>query len=204
MAEKLSYKHQAFVDSFLIHNRNATEAYCDVYGVSRKVGGVNGHQLLKNTEIIEAIKRRTDEMMMTPEEVLTRLADIARGNISDLMTITTSGFTLELLDKDKQIKPQTKLIKKIRQKVTIYLAKREDEEDREVIETELELYSAHDALRDLGKVHALFTDKVKVEGWRSEVIGLLRSGAIKPEDVLQEIDDDLAEELFREAGISVR
>jgi phage terminase small subunit len=161
----LSYKHQAFVDSFLIHNRNATEAYCDVYGVSRKVGGVNGHQLLKNTEIIEAIKRRTDEMLMTPEEVLTRLADIGRGDVADLMALSTAGYEFELLIDDgngnKIRNPKTKLIKKIRQKVTIILGKNESAEDRQITETELELYAADDAIMDIAKLNGMISDRTE-------------------------------------------
>jgi hypothetical protein len=43
--------------------------------------------------------------------------------------------------------------------VTTFLGKKEDDEDREVIETEVELYSAHDALRDIGKYHSIFVDR---------------------------------------------
>lgn len=204
----LSLKHQSFIDSYFLHNQNATEAYCDVYGVSRNVGRAAAARLLAKVSIADEIRRRTDEITMSADEVLSRLSDIGRGDIADLMDITTSGFTFKLLidgpNGEKIHNPKTKLIKKIRQKVTTYLAKRESEDDREVIETEFELYSAHEALRDLGRVHALFTDKVKIEdGWRTEIVGLLRSGMVTKQDVLSEVDNDLAIKLFREAGIEI-
>ena len=156
-------KWQAFIDSYFINRMNATDAYCNVYGVGRAKGEASGSRLLSNVIIQEAIKRRLDENAMSANEVLHRLADIGRGDLADLMAISTSGFTLELMLDDgagnKVINPKTKLIKKIKQKVTTFLGKKEDDEDREVIETEVELYSAHDALRDIGKYHSIFLDR---------------------------------------------
>ena len=118
-------------------------------------------QFLNDQKEAEFIARQ-----MGPDEVKAGLADIARGNLADLMDITTSGFSLELMIDDghgnKIVNPKTKLIKKIRQKVTTYLAKSESDEDREVIETDFELYSAHDAYRDIGKIHGLFVDRSEV------------------------------------------
>jgi len=104
--------------------------------------------------------------IMGATEVLAGLSDISHGDLADLMEITTAGFTLQLLIDDghgnKIINPKTKLIKKIKQKVITFLAKKESDEDREIIETEIELYSAHDALRDLGKYHALFINRTDI------------------------------------------
>jgi len=101
--------------------------------------------------------------IMGKSEVLAGLSDISRGDLADVMAITPSGFTIELMIDDghgnKIINPKTKLIKKIKQKVTTCLAKKESDEDREIIETEVELYSAHDAYKDLGRFHGLFKDQ---------------------------------------------
>ena len=74
--------------------------------------------MLANVAISAEIKRRTAEMTMAADEVLTNISDIARGNISDLMEITTAGFTFKLLidgpDGKKIPNPKTKLIRKIR------------------------------------------------------------------------------------------
>ena len=160
----LSNKQQAFISHYLI-DRNATRAAIRA-GYSAKTAYSIGPENLKKPEIVEAIKARTNEIVMSADEVLTRLADMARGDISDLMALTTSGFTFELLIDDgngnKIPNPKTKLIRKIKQKVTTYLAKSEDGEDREIIETELELYDAQAALVQIGRYHALFTDKTEV------------------------------------------
>lgn len=156
----LSNKRQVFVDEYL-KDLNATQAAIRA-GYSPVSAKVTGSRLLTDANISGAIKERLATRIMPAEEVLTRLTDIARGDIAELMEITTSGFTLQLMiEKDGEfiINPKTKLIKKIKQKVTTFLAKKESDEDREIIETEIELYSAHEALRDLGKYHGLFVDR---------------------------------------------
>lgn len=200
---KLKLKQEAFIREYLIDFNGSAAAIRA--GYSARSSRSTSSELLTNPNIKQAVEER----IASKEEVLIGLTDIVRGNISDLMSITTSGFMLQLTVTDPitgeiKINPKTKLIKKIRQKTTTYLSKKEDAEDREVIETEIELYSAHDALRDMGKVHALFTDKIKVEaGWRSEIIGLLNSGTVTKQDVIDEVGNDLAVELFKEAGIEI-
>jgi phage terminase small subunit len=158
----MRYKWQAFLNSYLVHF-NATRAAKDA-GYSEKTARAIGCKLLTNADIKAAILER----MASKDEVIAGLTDISRGNLADLMEVSTMGFTIQLMTKDENgdmvVNPKTKLIKKIKQKVTTYLAKREDDEDREVVETEIELYSAHDAYRDLGKVHGIFIDKTEVSG----------------------------------------
>lgn len=151
----------AFVNEYLV-DFNATQAAIRA-GYSEKSAYSIGWENLRKPEIVEAIREKS----MSAEEVLIRLADIARGDMADLMEITPAGFTFRLMvDENGQriINPKTKLIRKIKQKVTTYLAKSEDAEDREIIETELELYSAITALEALGKYHKLFVDQHEVSG----------------------------------------
>ena len=105
---------------------------------------------------------------MGKNEVLDRLADMARGDIADLMDITTAGYTFRLLEKNENgehvVNPNTKLIKKIKQKVTTIIPRNKDGEEREIVENEIELYSAQDALRDIGKYHALFVERSEITG----------------------------------------
>ena len=68
----------------------------------------------------------------------------------------------------------TGLIKKVKQKTTIYQAKKESEEDREVTELEIELYDRQAALRDILKLHGKFTDKVDLSN---------SDGSLKPEEM---------------------
>jgi phage terminase small subunit len=163
---KLTNKQKVFINEYLI-SFNATEAALKA-GYSPKTAYSQGARLLKVVEIKEALRLKLTETAMSSEEVLKRLAEMARGDMADLMEITASGFTLKLSEKNEDgtitVNPKTKLIRKIKQKVTTFLAKNESQEDREVIETELELYSAQDALQLLGKYHALFVDRTELTG----------------------------------------
>ena len=156
----LTYKQKAFVENYLV-DFNATQAAMRA-GYSAKTAGSIGSENLKKPEIRAAI----DEKIMAADEVLVRLSDIARGNVTDLMDVTSAGYTISLLvagEKEK-VRPETKLIKKIKQKVTTYLTKTEGGEDREIVETELELYNAQDALNTLGRYHKLFVDRQELTG----------------------------------------
>jgi hypothetical protein len=120
--------------------------------------------LLTQADIKEQITAEISERAMGADEVLQRIADIARGDITDLMDITTSGFNIQLLGDDKDKKPQSKLIKKIKQKVITRMGKTEDSEDTETIETEIELYSQIEALRLLAQKHGLLKNITEVTG----------------------------------------
>jgi phage terminase small subunit len=156
-------RQRLFVEHYL-QCWNASEA-------ARRAGyngasDVVGPRLLGNVGIKALIEKRFNEIAMSTNEVMMRLTDIARGDIADLMGVGTSGFTIELMTEDEQgnkiVNPKTKLIRRVRQKVTTFLGKKKDDEDREIIETELELYSAHDALRDIGKIRGMFVDKTDI------------------------------------------
>ena len=159
----MTHKQQAFIAEY-IKDFNATRSAIAA-GYSQKTARSIGQHLLTLVDIDAAIKAEISERAMDKDEVLQRLADIARGDMADLMDITTMGFTLNLTihENGKIIpNPKTKLIKKIKQKVTTHIAKSESDEDREVVETEVELYSAQEALNTLGKYHGLLTEKIDV------------------------------------------
>ena len=67
----------------------------------------------------------------------------------------------------------------------------------------VEFYDSQSALVHLGKYHALFVDRLKIETWRDEIVELLESGLIKPSQVIDELGEDLAVELFESAGIPI-
>ncbi|MDD4906000.1 MAG: terminase small subunit [Methylobacter tundripaludum] len=158
----MNNKQEAFVNEYL-KDHNGTQAAIRA-GYSKRSARAEACRLLTKDDISAAIKARIAERTMDSDEVLTRLADIGRGNLADLMDVTTSGFTLELMEKDEAgnlvVKPETKLIKKIKQKVTTHIAKNESDEDREVVETEIELYSAQEALNTIAKLNGMITDKL--------------------------------------------
>ena len=155
-------RQKRFVEEYLV-DFNATQAAIRA-GYSAKSAYAIGSENLRKPEISQAISER----LMSADEVVARLSDIARGDIKDLMHISTMGYELELLSKDDdgefKVNPHTKLIKKIKQKVTTIMPRTPDGEEKEIVETDLELYSALDALALLGRHHKLFTDKTEITG----------------------------------------
>lgn len=175
----MTNRQRAFIREYL-KDFNATRA-AKAAGYSEKTAYSIGQRLLKDVEVGAAIRAKINEIQMGPDEIKNRLADMARGNIADLMDVTPTGYAFNLMTEDDQgnkiVNPHMKLVKKIKQKTTTMLGKNGD--DKEIIETELELYSALDALEKLGKVHALFTEKTEVTGAGGGAIALeLFKGAL--------------------------
>ena len=93
----LSRKHQAFIDSLLSHNFNGTDAYCDVFGVDRRVGRASAARLLAKDSIKTEVQRRVSERSMGADEVLLKLTEQGRADISVFFKIIERGphvFTL--------------------------------------------------------------------------------------------------------------
>lgn len=157
---RLTNKQRVFIEEYL-QCWNATEAARRA-GYAEKYLHTNASKLLENTTIQDEIEKRIAEKAMSADEALLRLGDMARGDIADFMDITTVSYNLNL-HKAKEAR-LTKLIKKVKQKTTIFIAKKESDEDRQVTELEIELYSAKDALVHLGRHHKLFTDKRELTG----------------------------------------
>jgi len=175
---KPTRKQAAFMDAYLAGPTkfNATASAIEA-GYSEATAYSIGWELLRKPEISDEIERRLDEVKLSKAAVFAGLADIANGDVADFMEITPMGWHVSLLLHDENGElirdpktglpirnPKTKNIKKIKQKVTTILAKSQDGEDREIIETELELYSAHDAYRDMGKHYGILKDTVEHTG----------------------------------------
>ena len=158
----LTNKQRVFIEEYL-RTWNATQSAIRA-GYSEKTAYSIGQRLLKDVEIKGLIDEEIATRAMGADEVLQRIADIARGDITDLMDVTTSGFNIALLADDKEKKPQSKLIKKIKQKVITRMGKSEDSEDTETIETEIELYSQLEALKVLAQKHGLLKNITEVTG----------------------------------------
>jgi len=153
----LSNKQRAFIEEYLI-DFNATQAakragYAGNDATLASVGSEN----LRKPEISKVIETRLQEKQMSADEALQLLADMARGDLGDFMDISSVGFNLDLLNEDGT-KKNTKLIRKIKQKTTTFIAKKESDEDREVTETEIELYDAQAAIDKILKIHGKYKD----------------------------------------------
>jgi hypothetical protein len=142
----LTAKRQAFVDAYL-KTWNASEA-ARVAGYS--VPMQEGYRLLRIADIAEEVQRRVSERAMTADEVLVRLADIARGSMDDFVSFRP-GVKLPLLDLEKaHAAGKFGLVKKLK-----YTS------DGAI---EFELYDAQAALVQLGKAHKLFVERSELTG----------------------------------------
>lgn len=82
----LTAKQRRFVDAYCEFGFNATRAAIEA-GYSAKTARSQGSRLLTNVDIAAAVSARLDEAAMPANEVLARLADIARADIGDVLTI---------------------------------------------------------------------------------------------------------------------
>ncbi len=160
---RLTGKQKLFVEAYLSNGFNATEA-ARTAGYKAKddhsLASI-GYENLRKLEISTAVKERMNEAAMSANEVLKRLSDIASGKVADLVN-DKGEFDLELAKQRKKDHLVRKLkIKRTSKKVDKFTEG--DDEEGETFETsliheevEFEIYSAHEALRDLGKYHRLF------------------------------------------------
>lgn len=154
----LNKKQQLFVDYYL-QSFNATDAARRAgYGSKAlNVASVRtqGYLLVHNEEIKKEIQERLDEVHMSADEALKLLANIARGDLGDFITVEKNGnIFLDLSAKEK-----TKLIKRIKHKKVVYSGKNYD---TETYTEDIELYSALDALEKVLRVHGKFTEKMDI------------------------------------------
>ena len=112
--------------------------------------------MLLDVGIQERIKERLDAMQMSANEPLTLLADIARGDIGEFMSITKDGERFSL-----SLEGNTKLLHKIRQKTTYISSNKGD--DREIDELHIELYDAQAALDKILRVHGRYKNEIKLD-----------------------------------------
>ena len=179
----LTNKQRAFIAEYP-KDFNATRAAIRA-GYAEKSARLSGHRNITNDNIAKKISEQLEKRAMGADEVLARMAAIARGSAEDYLTIDDYDYVSLDLARMKE-EGKLGLVKKY--KVT-----------KQAIE--IELYNAQDALGQLGKHHGLWVDK-DTTNWRKEIIELLRAEKIAPEFVREEFGDELAKELFESAGIS--
>lgn len=163
-ASGLTTKQRLFIESYLSNGFNATEAAraAGYKGTENTLSSV-GYENLRKPEIATAVSARINEAAMGANEVLARLSAIARGDVTEVLD-DDGRFDFEKARKAKK----TGLLKKLKRKTTkkqVDARTEGGDEEAETIETsviyeevEFEMYSAHEALRDLGKYHRLFGD----------------------------------------------
>ena len=154
---KLTKANEVFISEYL-KCFNGTEAYCIAYPKSKRESARrSASDLLTNPDIKAEITRRLDEVHMSADEALKLLSDIARGDVGEIIDNFGSVDLLEARSKGK-----TKLIKKIKQRTITKIGKNKSDPDEEIHETEVELYPADAAIRDVLKIHGKYKDTVQL------------------------------------------
>ena len=157
----MNRRHEQFINEYL-QCWNATQAYLKVYPKSGyEAARRSASDLLTNPDIAEEIKKRIAENAMKADEVLARLAEQARGDISEFVAVDGDNLKIELNDETGQPKTKTRLIKKVTLHRSVRTIKDSTFEDTTVT---LEMYDAQAALQLIGRHHKLFTDKAEIGG----------------------------------------
>ena len=183
--KKLTPKESAFIANY-IDCLNAAEAARRA-GYSEKTARYIGHENLTKPHIKNEIARLMRDKAMQPDEILYRLSRQARADMGDLLH---PGYSLGWID-----------LERARELGITHLIK-EFKRDKDGGVT-VKLYDAQAALVHLAKIHAMFTERLIVEDWHSQAIADIRAGRIDYEPLAKAFDDDLATQLFREAGVPV-
>ena len=167
MTEKaLSRKHLRFIDEYL-RTFNGTRAYMAVYPkASYESAMALSSKLLGDIKISTVLAERLKEAHMSADEALKLMSDIAHGDVGallddygniDIKAVKEAGLT--------------KLIKKFRQKTTTIIGKKESDDDKEIVELDVELYSAQEAQRDILKIAGKYTEHVDVTSNGEQIKG---------------------------------
>lgn len=93
------------------------------------------------------VAARLNEVHMSAEEALKLLADMARGDITELLT-PLGSIDLDYI-REKGLGP---LVKKVKVRTITKIGKGESDDDTEITDTELEMYDRQAAIRDILKV----------------------------------------------------
>lgn len=145
--DRITKANEVFITEYL-KCFNGTEAYSRAYPkANRDSARANAAELLAKPSIKAEVERRLAEIHMTADEALRLMSDIARGDITDFLS------PLGGLDTEKILKSgKGRLIKKIKQRTITKIGKGDKDDDVEIHDTELELYPADAALRDILKI----------------------------------------------------
>lgn len=177
MDPKLIVFAEAYLRTF-----NRAEAYQETHPrAKRNTCWTNGSALLRNTEVQAYISERLEEVHMSADEVLKRLAVIGRSEIGVFFKVTDEWMfnpppTSEILDQkevtdDTGEKPVKRISYRVR-RVIIDLDKVMDPQYSHLIKEfsdhgrkgmSIKLHDAKSAQELIGKHHRLFAERVEVD-----------------------------------------
>ncbi len=141
-SDGLTDKQRVFIEEYFACNLNATEAARRA-GYSEKSARQIGAENLSKPSIRGAIDQRLRQHHLNADEVLARLSAQATADMTDFLVPSGRGVRLDL----KRAKELGKL----------HAIRKYSKKDKTVT---IELVDAQDALVQLGRYYALFTDNV--------------------------------------------
>jgi hypothetical protein len=146
--------------------------------------------LLTNPDVSAEITLRLKANQLSSDEVLQRISEQARGEYAKYIQPDGWVNIAGMVEDGK-----AHLIKSVQKVVKTY----KDGQDEY---TTITFHDGQKALALMGKHHALFTDKVQVQDWRSELVELVKSGKISLQELRQEMGDELAKELIESTSMA--
>ena len=146
---RFTAKQQAFIDWYVILLNGTEAARRAGYKGNDVTLAAVAYENLRKPHIRAEIDSRLRERALTADEAVSRMGDIARGNLTDYID-RFGNVDIERMKADGN----GHLLKKYkRTKRTI---RRKDEEPEDIEQIEIELYPADAALRDILKIHGKY------------------------------------------------
>lgn len=167
--------HDSFCILYVNYGLNGTRAYLDVYNPTasederrKKYPGaaVSSHNLLKNPNIKDRIRFLKNQKIKSKDDVLLGLSEISDSSVRPFLNYGSDQSQFPFFDlQSEEAKASLHLVKDIKIKRSRrWEGKGEDAEEWEDEEVELKMYNRHEALKDMGRFHKLFVDRVEHSG----------------------------------------
>lgn len=156
----------ALVNAYFDKNMNQTKAYLSVFKDAKYDSAkVEASKFFTKPNIRREIEYRLTQDAMSKSEVLKRIGDMARASLQPFIKIADDGFVYFDFSHEDALK-NLHLIRKIKTKRERRVDGSGDSaEEWEGEWVEVELHNAADALRDIGRHHKMFTDKIESSGY---------------------------------------
>lgn len=152
---RLTNKQRAFVAEYL-KDCNGTQAAIRA-GYSAKSAASIASENLTKPKIQRAIEDAMTAHAMTPEEVTYRLSLQARGNMADFVDL--EAFGVPRLD-----------LKQAARSGALHLVKRLSFDGKTGMLTDVELYDAQGALKQLARIHQMMDQKLTItHDWQKQL-----------------------------------
>lgn len=157
----LSMEEYRLITTYFANGSNQTRAYMEIHpSAEYESARVQASRLFAKPNIRAGLKSFLQEKAMPAEEVLARLADMARANHKPFIRIDDDGFVYFDFS-DPEAQAHLHLIKKIKTKRERRVdGKGDDAQEWEGEWVEVELHDAQSALVTLARHHKLLVDNV--------------------------------------------